>query len=89
MNLIINSKWVKVKMCVVVESYGCYNVSEGTYGYVRYICCNEGLYFWIYDSNHVVFEYDWPYVSMNFKMKWSKVKYFNVLTMKLKECKRF
>ena len=41
-------------MCLVVESYGCYKVSEGTLGYVCYICCNECLYFWIYESNHVL-----------------------------------
>ena len=26
-------------MYLVVESYDCYNVSEDTWSYVRYICC--------------------------------------------------
>ena len=25
-------------MCLVVETYGYYDVAEGTYGFVRYIC---------------------------------------------------
>ena len=59
----------KCKMCLVVESYDCYNVSEGTYGFVRYICGDECLYFWDYDSDHVfIWLNDLPYVSKNLIM---------------------
>ena len=44
----------KRKMCLVVESYGCYNVSEGTYGFVRYICGKNCLQFESMTSDDVL-----------------------------------
>ena len=43
----------KCKMYLVVESYDCYNVSEDTWSYVRYLCCNDLFIFGVNDSNHV------------------------------------
>ena len=40
-------------MCLGIETYGYYKVSEGAYGYVRYVCWDKCLQFGVYDNNHV------------------------------------